>query len=183
MASELEAKNAALITLVGDMGGRHEQLTGAIRYFEDQYVQDPSKDKVELLTKECVVLPHHHHHHRRRRRRRRHHSVSVRLPPSLPTVPHLPPRYLADALNTVATDVNDIASNLNDFLDLQAEAVDSLGTSLEMANMRLRMLKQQVTCDHTLRHAARVPVLSVHTHDACTWRGRRRFEMHTTMFI
>mmetsp|Transcript_89330 Transcript_89330/g.255053 ORF Transcript_89330/g.255053 Transcript_89330/m.255053 type:complete len:147 (+) Transcript_89330:414-854(+) len=85
------------------MGGRHEQLTGAVRYFEDQYVQDPSKEKIELLTKE----------------------------------------YLADALNTVATDVNDIASNLNDFLDLQAEAVDSLGTSLEMANMRLRMLKQQ----------------------------------------
>ena len=57
---------------------------------------------------------------------------------------------MADALNTVATDVNDIASNLNDFLDLQAEAVDSLGTSLEMANMRLRMLKQQVTCDYNL---------------------------------
>ena len=52
VAQELEAKNAALITLVGDMGGRHEQLTDAIRYFEDQYVQDPSKDKVELLTKE-----------------------------------------------------------------------------------------------------------------------------------
>ena len=100
----MEAKNAALVTLVGDMGGRHEQLTGAIRYFEDQYVQDPSKDKIELLTKE----------------------------------------YLANALNTVATDVNVIANNLNEFLDLQAEAVDSLGTSLEMANMRLRMLKQQV---------------------------------------
>ena len=44
-------------------------------------------------------------------------------------------RYLVDALNTVATDVNTVSGNLNEFLDLQAEAVDGLATALSMAHM------------------------------------------------
>mmetsp|Transcript_89331 Transcript_89331/g.255056 ORF Transcript_89331/g.255056 Transcript_89331/m.255056 type:complete len:90 (+) Transcript_89331:414-683(+) len=64
------------------MGGRHEQLTGAVRYFEDQYVQDPSKEKIELLTKESVVV---------------HPNTTAAAPPSpSPSLPP-PPRTLPQA--------------------------------------------------------------------------------------
>lgn len=102
-ATMLEEKRNVIAQAIVGLNERHEHLTDALTWFEGQYVKDPSKDRIEIETKE----------------------------------------YLIDALNTVATDVQTISQNLDQFLELQNEAVEGLSTSLQSANSRLRMLKEQ----------------------------------------
>ena len=51
--------------------------------------------------------------------------------------------YIADALKKVAEDVDVISSNLDEYLSRQVDAVEDISQSLNHANMRLRILKQQ----------------------------------------
>ena len=51
--------------------------------------------------------------------------------------------YIADALKKVAEDVDVISTNLDEYLSRQTDTVEEISYSLNHANMRLKMLKEQ----------------------------------------
>ncbi|KAJ1458427.1 hypothetical protein M885DRAFT_88929 [Pelagophyceae sp. CCMP2097] len=68
--------------------------------------------------------------------------------------------YLVDSLESVAKEVENVADKLSDFLTLQGNALDDLGTMLELINEKLDVAKAQnaaVRFFSLLRMAARRP--------------------------
>lgn len=51
--------------------------------------------------------------------------------------------YLVDALTTVVGDINAVASNLEQFVDLQADAIDGLSSKMEFLKTKLSLCKEQ----------------------------------------
>lgn len=51
--------------------------------------------------------------------------------------------YLVDALTTVVGDINSIADNMDHFVSLQADAVDSLGTQMDLLRTKMKLYKEQ----------------------------------------